>query len=209
MRIYAYAACAVAMLLGATSAQATLSVYTNQASFLAAIGGASLTVEGFDTIPFGPVPSYTSGPLTVSTANANLNGTNTPLFISQGARAIYWNDAAQHGDLSFQLSSPISIFSFDVRNLGAMRGATTLSVSVDGGAFLDVFSNVTGAMGNLRFVGLVEDSGSFSQITLSNSRLGDMVGVDRAQYGVIPEPATAGLLVAGIALLGVRARRRG
>jgi hypothetical protein len=205
MRSYALAAVALSILLRATGAQATLTLYTSEASFLAQVG--TLTVEGFEAAPFGPVPSYTSGALTTSTANANLNATNIPLLISQGGRSIYWNDAAQHGDLIFQLAAPISAFAIDIKNLGATRGPTTLSASVDGGAFFDVFTNVSGPQGNLRFVGLVEDAGSFSQIRFSNSTLGDLTGVDRAQYGIVPEPATAALLAVGLTALGVRARR--
>lgn len=210
MRSRVLAAVAMGVLfLGASSARAALLVFTDESSFLAAIGGAVLTSEGFNAAPLGNTPGpLTSGPLSYNTASGNVGVTDIPQLIGEGARGIIWNDVTVHGDATFSVSSPINVLAIDVKNLG-IGGATTLSASVDGGSFFDVFVGATGVIGDFRFLGLVEDAGTFSSVTLSNS-VTNLVGLDPVRYGnavVVPEPATAGLLVAGLALLGARAAR--
>jgi len=197
------------LLLGASNARAALLVFTDESSFLAAIGGAVLTTEGFNAGPLGT----TAGPLTVgalsyNTASGNVAVTDIPQLIGEGARGIIWNDATVHGDATFSVSSPVNVLAIDLKNLG-QGGPTTLSAQVDGGSFFDVFVNVTGVIGDFRFLGLVDDAGTFSSVTLSNSAV-NLVGLDPVRYGnavVVPEPATASLLVVGLALLGARRRR--
>ena len=93
-------------------------------------------------------------------------------------------------------------------NLG-VGGATTLSASLNGGAFVDVLVDATGTLPYQRFLGLI-DSDGFSSVTLSNTAT-NLAGLDRVQYGTaaIPEPGTAWLLAAGLGVLGVRRRARG
>ena len=191
------------------SAQASLLTFTSEAAFQGAIGGAPLSLEGFNSIvPGAPQPGpLVFGALSVNTAAGTVSGTNIPQFVTEGTQTLLWNDVGIHGDITFSFAAPTNAFAIDIKGLGA-PGGTTLSASIDGGSFFDVFVGATGSLADpARFVGFFDDSASFSSVTFSNSAL-NLVGVDRAQYGnVVPEPGTAALLLLGFGgLAGLRRR---
>jgi hypothetical protein len=144
----------------------------------------------------------------VTTASGTVATTDIPELVAEGARSILWNDVVVHGDVTFGFAAPLNVFAVDLRGLGGPGSGTTLSASVDGGGFFDVFVGVSGTLGEIRFLGLIDDAASFGSVTLSNS-VGNLVGLDPVRYGtatVVPEPGTGLLVMSGVA--GLAARRR-
>lgn len=186
------------------SAQANLITFADETAFNTAISGAALTTEGFEAIDLdantGPL---TFGEVSVNTVGGIVYGNDDPNFVSEGDRAIDWAQA--DGNITFTFNSPINTFAIDIMDLGT-AGSTTLSVSVSGGAFLPIFDNFTGTLGNQLFVGLFDASTTFTTVTFTNTIVDDVMGLDRLQFGIVeipivavPEPGGLAFLLSGLA----------
>lgn len=196
--------------------QANLITFTNETAFNTAIGGVALTTEGFEAINL--VLAGNTGPLNFSDVSVNtvsgiVYGNDDPNFVSEGNRAIDWAQA--DGNITFTFNSPINAFAIDIKDLGVNdpEFRTTLSVSVSGGAFLPIFGNFTGALGNQLFAGMLDTSTTFTAVTFTNTIEFDAMGLDRLQFGIVevpiiavPEPGGFALLLSG--LVGLALLRR-
>lgn len=189
----------------AGQAAATPMFFTTESAFQTAASGISLESEGFNQATnevgltsktFGDVSVSATTIFAVILAFDTDGGTSSLLWVGSGTN-----------ELTFSFAQPINAFGIDVVSLGDAADPTTLSVSLDGGAFTDVLTDFTGLAGNVQFVGIVDTMAPFGSITFSSSALGDGAFLDRAQYGALPEPSTLVLFAMGVAALGFALRK--
>jgi hypothetical protein len=200
-------------LLLSISAQAAVSVYTTQASYLAAVSApATDTFDSLDPAALGfflsSPAARTAGPYgyTASSPGAFYTLPNTPTDV--------WLSALTAG-------APITLNSFSsgVRGVGgfffvvnandAVAADRTLSITtVDGsGSTVTAWSNPTGAS----FLGLVS-SGPITSVTISlvGAATGRYVTLNDITLGAVaavPEPGAGWLLLGGLVALGMARRR--
>jgi len=159
-------------------------IFTEEAAFETAIDNTQLLVQSFDSLKV----DLNVGPLSlehvvVNTAFKAVFGTDKSDFVSDGKRAIVWLQSAS-GDITFTFYKPVNVFAIDIKDLGNHEPAT-LSFKIDDGRFQEVFIQAKGGPGNLRFLGLFSNNGSFSKVTFTNSVANDGIGFDRLQCGIV------------------------
>ena len=200
----------------ATPASAGLMTFTNEGDFNTAIGGAALTVEGFETLTLGLAGGpYVSGGVSMNTANGVTFGSTSVDLVTEGAQAENWQQRAD-GDITFTFAAGINAFGIDITAFGSGGGGAltpnTLEVSVNGGTFFDMFVGHSGGTGNLLFLGLFDNMSTFTTVKFSDTFTADGIGLDRLQYGLvdisaIPLPATIWLFLTALGGLGLFGRR--
>jgi hypothetical protein len=111
--------------------------------------------------------------------------------------------------VTFKWDTPIYVFAIDVRDLGT-NGPTDLIVKVNGKT-ITIYSNYTGENGNTIFVG-VTDADGITSLSITTTNPGDAFYLDRLRTysplfdvdtASVPEPATSGLVLGGLVLLGL------
>ena len=206
----------VAVLPGASAAPA---FFTSEAAFqsgASSAGIASFSIESFETLPNSTSAPFSVGNLTVTPLGGTLGTVFAPSsFATDGTHELGWNNAsASSKQIRFTFANPINAFAIDVIDLGDSNppGSTgpipaTLILTIDS-VSQTLFSNFTGADGNVLFAGVVDASTAFSFITIELTGVpqGDYVGFDRLQSAAIPEPSLLALL--GVGLAGLAASRR-
>jgi len=188
-------------------------VYTTDASFLTAAGG-GVTSQSFETAVLGtPTTVNFSGgtfSCTGSTYCPGFFGIST-LFADTGSQSVFF---ATPDTATFTFSSPISAFGVAIGGAGDVA-PITLVASLSNGDTANALTNYTGAFDvfitNRQFFGII-DTTSFTSIAFTGNNSGDGIFLDTMYYGnvttAVPEPASALLLSAGFAILGLRWRRK-
>lgn len=203
---------AVATLLGGAGlAQATLTVYTTQFSFMAAVTGeATDTFEdlpGTAAVP-GPL-SRSVGPYTYTAAE----GPNTPTFYTAGLFNVWLStdnavDTITFSDFTGGVGAIGGRF-FGAQGSGTIaRGASILVSATDSdGTTSQTIVDAT----RFSFLGFVSD-GALTSLTVSAIQPGHgsiFPAVNNLVLAsVVPEPETYALLIAGLAGMGMLLRRR-
>jgi hypothetical protein len=202
---------AVAALVTATaSAHAAFTVFTSEASFLAAV-----TAPGVDTFAGFPTATLTGSPITRSAGPYPYSASSTTSFFGVGSPA---NPA-----LSTNTDSDVITF-FDLGAVNAIGGfffgsdvegtfvnATMVLTATDS---LGAVSTQTIDTSPTSFVGFVSD-GTIASLVVGTEMPGEFIfpTVDNLTIALaavtpIPEPETWSLLVAGLAALSFGARRK-
>lgn len=199
-------AAALALAAAAATPAFAATSYTSEAAFLAAVGGAPLTVESFETTPGGTPPSWAFPTVTV-TCNGSVwcptfAGTST-LLPTLGATGVYYSTP---DTLTFSFAAPITAFGIDLRGLGTV-GGTTFSGALSNGATATFFTDHVGDDSITQFVGIVDAAG-FTSVTFSGTAPDDGLYFDRLQVAAVPEPQAIALLLAGLGVTAAAARRR-
>lgn len=194
----------------ATEAAAAPIVYTNQATFTAALAGTTISTEDFSASPLGVIGGGTTdlGLFSVTIDQ------NPDLFTAivdggsiNGTRQL--NGDLDEGGVVFNLSnfSPSPIVAFG----GTWTSTTTgdlLTITVNGTTFQ--FDNHLAFPGN-GFLGIIDFAG-FTTVSLgreSVTSFGEAFGLDDVQVAAaVPEPATLLLLGTGLLVAGARRRTR-
>jgi PEP-CTERM motif len=201
-------AVAALMVLAGTS-QAAITVYTTQASYLAAI-----TAPGVDTFNDLTIAS-TPSPLTrTAGAYSYTAAASTSTFFPAGSSGDIWLSTNLAGD-----SITFSGFSSAVRGVGGLffgsdiagafaAGSVTLTATDASGS---VTQTITGATTS-SFLGFVS-TGAFTSVSISAISAATPLWptVNNLTLGaaaVVPEPETYALMMAGLGLVSLVARRR-
>jgi len=193
---------AALLLCAAAAAQADITVYTSQADFLAAVSAPG--VDNFDDLTvtsYGQLLNRTAGAYTYSAYSDN------GLYGAGGAGGDYWLSNNRRTDpiVFTNFSAEVSafggnFFASDVNGqytlgnliLSAVDG-TVLSYNLDGATTSDFLGFVSDVP--LTGVVLQTDGGAYWP-TANNVVL------------AVPEPATYGMLLAGLGFVGLMSRRR-
>lgn len=202
---------ALAALLAAGAAQATVDQYSDEASFLAAIGASA--TDTFDDL--SPGVGYT-GPLVRSAGDVSYTvstAPNSPILYGAGDANDAWLSSNNRKDfIIFEgFSQPVYAigayaFGSDVNGLFKDGGVTAARITTAEG---QTVSFTVGADVD-NYFGFVSTSAitMFEIRTFSLSNNGTWPTVDDLTVAAVPEPGTYAMLLAGLAAVGFVARRR-
>jgi hypothetical protein len=218
------AALGAALLLGATSGHAALAGYTSKASFDAAIGALSgVQTVDFDTVASGTTFASGSGTGGLSFTYA-ISGYTMQVSSTFGTTSGSNYLGLDNPDTAFYLGDSFTIdFGRTVNAVGLylITGSDTLAGDLELAAGSGAVQNtdapdVQVSDGQAFYLGLVESDpglgfttatvrgvvtpGAFLAFTVDD--------ITSAAVSAVPEPATWGLMLVGLAGLAARARRR-
>jgi hypothetical protein len=209
------AGCAFVAFSMAGSAQAAITVYTNQAAFLAAV-----SAPGVDTFTSLSITGSTPSPISRSAGAYNYQGTvSTTSFFGAGTNANPWLSTNTATDTmlfnSFSGGVQAAGGNFFGSNIsgGFEAGNVTLRATDAGGS---VMQTIVGA-NPTSFLGFVSD-GLLTSLSISADQpaagflwptVDNLTLARAAVMGPgVPEPATWAMMLAGFGLAGSAVRRR-
>jgi PEP-CTERM motif len=194
-----------------STAAAADATFTTEAAFVAAAG--STRLESFETVAplvrgnapvVAPLFSVTglTAPIGVQSA-ANTPNDGFGASATDGTRYLtaYLPNQPQ-GTLRFDLASPSTVFGFNIMDVGEVTG--TVSIRTNSGAFSSdtLLASYPPILinGNVQFFGLTQNL-PFTQVFVTVTGNDDAFGIDKVSVSVVPEPATALLLLGGLIAL--------
>lgn len=200
-----------AMVAASGASQAAITVYTDQASFLAAVINPG--VDGFDGLS---ITGSTPSPLTRAAGDYGYTADATPAgsFFGAGTTANPWLSTNTATDtVSFtNFTGGVgalggNFFGSNISGLFAAGSVTLSATDADGTVTQTITDATTGS-----FLGFVSSTGVLTGATLVSVQ--PTTGflwptVDNLTLAAaVPEPETYGLMLAGLAFIGFVARRR-
>lgn len=202
-------AAATLLAIAACAAHAT-TVYTNEAGFLAAAGGA-LPFESFET-----VQSSTDTQVDFNGVSFRCAGTafcpgffgTTDAIVRDGAQAVFF---ASPDTATFTFAHAVDAFGIWIGGAGDV-GPINLAATLDNGATATVLTNYSAPDGTFQYFGIVADT-PFTALTFTPDNDADGIYFDALSYrpaavNAVPEPASVLLLgIAGAGLLAARRQR--
>ena len=208
---------------GVNSAGARPNADAAAASFAAAL--TSSTLQTFDSFALGAVPV---GGLNIG-GGANLTTTgfdgggivsgdqHSPFtlgfFVSRSQWLQYWPPTNGTSSIDIAFASPVNSFgAYFTDAQSNFPGDITISYT-DGSVTETLSVTKNDNSGGALFFGFIDSSFSITSLTISGGQTNstrDIWGLDDLRFGVaeVPEPGTYALMLAGLALLGLAARRR-
>jgi hypothetical protein len=197
-----------ALLTLATGAQATITVFTNQGSFLSAVQGAG--VDRFDDLD--PRDAY-DGPLARSAGSLTYEvGADGGPLRGAGTRGNGWLAAAAAGDGLVFASFGAGVNAVGGRFFGSNAQGrfvphATVTLTATDGAGSQSYTVVDARRNS--FIGFVSDGPLQSLRVSTDPAAGAAWGtVNNLVLAAVPEPATTFTLLAGLLVVGWAARRR-
>lgn len=214
-------AAALAVVAMGLSAPAHAAVYTDRASFNAAVlSQATVTFEGLvssqvDTKDYGATASI--GGVLFKDTDISIQAAHVPLLASTayGSDYMEWEGGPHVLTLTFE-NGPVTAFGFDFMEVRGHASTYTIDVggilmaAASGGSassFFGYTSNV--AFSSITFTQSPVDDQHFDFYSVDNVSYGTMkppIGVDVPS--AVPEPTTWALMVMGFGGLGAMLRRR-
>jgi hypothetical protein len=195
--------CAAALLCAAAAAQADITVYTSQADFLAAVSAPGVdTFDDLTVAPLGESLSRNAGAYTYNVYSA------TGLYGAGGSGGDYWlsNNTAIAPIVFAGFSGGVSAFGgnfFASDVLGQYTTGNLILTAVDGTALT---YGLAGAA-STDFLGFVSTS-PLAAVTLATDGGAGYWPTANNVVMAVPEPATYGMLLAGLGFVGLMSRRR-
>jgi len=210
MKIMEKIAVAVALSIGSCAAQAS-TIYTNEASFLAAAGNA-LSFESFETVRSSTSTQYNFADVSFACTGTqfcpSFFGTSGVLA-HDGAQSVFF---ASPDTATFTFTQAISAFGIWIGGAGDVA-SLTLTAALGNGDTAPVLTNYsTPNTTTWNYFGIVADT-AFTSITFTPTNIGDGIYFDALRYQAaavndVPEPASALLFgIAGAGLLALRRKR--
>jgi hypothetical protein len=194
--------CLAAMLCAATGAQAAITVYTSQSAFLGAVSAPGVdTFDDLTVAPYGDTVYRTAGAYNYQAYSA------TGIWGAGGPTDFWLSNNVRYNPIVFSnFSSGVyafggNFFASDIAGQFVPNGTMVLT-AVDGGTLTYDLAGATAAS----FVGFVSTS-PLSSVSLGTDG-GDYWPTANNVVLAVPEPAAYGMLLAGVTVLGVAARRR-
>lgn len=203
---------ALVVLAGVIAAQAgTTTVYTTDASFLAA-AGAGLTFEGFETatLTTATLVSFSGGTFGCvgTTYCPGFFGIST--FHDTGNQSVFF---ASPDMAVFTFNTPITAFGLAIGGAGDVA-PITLVANLSNGDSVNALTNYTGSFDvfgtNRQYFGVI-DTVPFTSVTFVPSNSGDGIFFDTMDYGTAnatPEPGTLMMFGSGVVGLAGLLRRK-
>jgi hypothetical protein len=193
---------AAALLCAGASAHAAITVYTSQAAFLSAVSAPGVdTFDDLSVVPYAPTLARSAGAYGYQASSVD------GLWGAGGTGGDYWL-SNQNGltPIVFQnFSGGVSAFggNFFTSNIEGQYAIGNLVLTANDGTTLNYALNGTTTS---TFLGFVSD-GALTSVSVATDG-GIYWPTANNLVLAVPEPATYGMLLAGIGLLGVAARRR-
>jgi len=207
---------AAAVIIAGTTNNAFASpiFFTSETLFNAALGGATLGLESFESNFTGGVLSVDFGALTV-TGDQNLIRTNPSTLATDGTGTIGIIDFNFNGNfMTFSFDSPINAFSLDVLAANDFFSGGNIILGNNNGASQILYSGLL-PTSQVSFIGLIDTTTPFSSVTVTTTLSGDGVQYDRLRFGTVdstptpvPEPSTMLLFGTGLAAAAYRRWRK-
>lgn len=198
-------------------AGATTTLYIgDETGFLAAAGG-GLGFESFESL----TPDGVARP-TITLPGFTLADTGTGLFqddlricpagfcgsfSAPTDGSVYIHTS---GEVTFSFNAPVNAVSFTASDFSVFP---TINLSTDAGDAFGGLSIPNFGIGGVNFIGLFNDSATFTTLTVSYGRDDDSVAIDEIRFGVlgattIGEPSTIAIIGLVLVGIGVAHRRR-
>ena len=205
--ISAAALCAT-LLVCQVAAQSAPATYSNEGAFLAAAGPAMM--ESFENVP---LRTYLHVPLvladfTIDAASkvAVRNDSGSGAHPTDGVQYVApgSDDNVQDNDLIMDFDFPITAIGLSAVDWGETAGQIWMTTNAGHDLHIATAPPMLPG-GNVIFFGVIDADSPFDRVTVWNNTPGDGVIFDEVYY--IPEPATLGLLAAGVVIAAVRRRR--
>ncbi|WP_371874453.1 PEP-CTERM sorting domain-containing protein [Duganella rivi] len=204
----------LAALLAATTAQAALTTYTSQASYLAAVGNTGiddfndLTSAGY----IGPL-SRTAGAYGYSVSSSP----NSPVLYGAGPTGDAWlstnnaRDAITFNNFTGGSIAGAGGYFFGSNIAGGFTSATELILKATDSTGATLTYSLANP-GTSSFLGFVS-TGLITSLSVSVTQPGSgfiwpTVNNLNLSVSAVPEPETYGMMLAGLGMLGLAARRR-
>ena len=200
---------AAALLLAASAAHADITVFTSQSAYLAAAGNTG--VDTFDDLPIDAL----DGPLFRSAGSYAYTASSvgvSPLLYGAGTGSDNWLSTNNRND-----SVVFSNFSSAVRGVGGFFfGSNSAGGYADAQSITLTARNALGELltyelalpTQASFIGFLS-TGAFSDLAVSTAgQIGIWPTINNLSVSAVPEPATYGMLLAGLCVLGWAGRRR-
>lgn len=199
------------LILAANTAQANITVYTNESAYLAAVG--TTGIDSFDDLPIAPL----AAPLTRAAGAYGYRAEVayvSPVFYGAGNGNDHWLSSDNRTD-----TITLTGFASNVRGVGgfffgtniagdftASRGITLTAIDQRGKIVsYDLLAPTTAS-----FLGFVSDE-AFKQVSFKSDLQAGVWGTANDLHlsiAAVPEPETYGMLLAGLGMLAFLARRR-
>lgn len=193
---------AAALLCAGSGAQAAITVYTSQAAFLSAVSAPGYdTFDDLRVVPYATTLDRTAG--TYGYQAYSPDG----LWGAGGTGGDYWlsNENAYTPIVFQNFTGGVNAFggNFFTSNISGQYVIGNLVLAAADGSTLDYALNGTTTS---TFLGFVSDT-ALTSVTVAGDG-GLYWPTANNVVLAVPEPATYGMLLAGVGLLGVAARRR-
>jgi len=193
---------AAALLCAAAAAQADITVYTSQADFLAAVQAPGVdTYDDLTVMPYGETLNRSAGAYTYDAYSA------TGLYGAGGAGDYWLSNNTPVATIVFtNFSGGVSAFGgnfFASDVFGQYSPGNLILTAIDGTAL----TYGLGDAATTDFLGFVSTAPLLAVTVATDGGLGYWPTANNVVLAV-PEPATYGMLLAGLGFIGVMARRR-